>query len=284
MRFGLVIDALDDARPLEDLIDRAGAVEDAGFDLVWLPENAGLPAPMVSAAALAPRLESLRVGVAVAAGVNPVYLAEEAAVADLCLGGRLVLAVGARDAGLLSETVEVLLAAMAARPFRHEGTRWRIPANLPENEVNRQEKVRITPAGAQLETPLWLTGPAAVPVAADWGLSFVAAHSTQATVADWAAVESRLGRVAARLRRIGVLDVDVATDGSVDDEPLVDRLRADQRAWGMDVALLRLPALSPAAHRRALTDLARWVLPRVQLDRLPTGLEQYWKQREDTAR
>lgn len=278
-----MVDSLDTDAPLDDLIAQARAAEDAGFDLIWLRESDALPAPMIAAAALAPHSSSLRVGVAVAAGVNPVYLAEEAAVADQCLGGRLVFAVGSDDAGLLAETVDVLVAATAARPFRHEGERWQIPANLKENEVNREDRVRITPATAQLELPIWVTGPHAATIARERGLSFVGEQDPETLDREWQRTEARLGRAADRLRRVAVRPVVAEPNGAIDDEAVVAALRADYRAWGMDVALVTLPALSSAARARALGEMAARVLPRVQLDQLPPGLEEYWKQRQETV-
>lgn len=287
MRFGLVVDALDPAGPLDDLIRQAAAAEQAGFDLVWLPELAGsIPSPAVAAAALAPHTSSVHVAVELQAGVNPVYLAEEAAVADLCLGGRLVLAVTSDDADLLAETADVLLAATSARPFRHEGTRWQIPANLPENVVNREERVRVTPATAQLELPIWLSGPAAPEPARERCLTHVgsANDSTESVATEWQRTAERLGRAADRLRRVAVRALPSSEGMRVDTDALVDRLRADQCAWGMDIALIQFPhQMSQPDRLRTLDAIAAHVMPRVQLDRLPPGLEQHWKQRQETA-
>ena len=286
MRFGLLVDDLDPAEPLADLVRRARAAEDSGFDLVWLREARGVPAPQIAAAALAPHLATMHVGVDVVAGVNPVYLAEEAAVVDLCLGGRSVFAVRSDDAGLLAETVDVVLDGTAPRPFRHQGERWQIPANLPTNEVNRENRVRVTPASAQLELPVWVCGPHAAAIARERCLSFLgdAATGTAELAAEWAATEAHLGRATSRLRRPAIRTVDAEPDGSLDADAMVEALRADYRAWGLDVVLVDLPAgLDPAARERALDRLATRVLPRVQLDRLPPGLEDYWQQRQEAA-
>lgn len=288
MRFGLVIDSLSPAEPLADLVRQAVAAESAGFDLVWLPQGAGaLSAPVVCAAALAAHTTGVRVAVQAEAGVNPVYLAEEAAVADLCLGGRLVFAVGATAPDLLGETVDVLLAATAARPFRHAGPRFRIPAGLPENEVNRAERVRVTPAPAALELPIWLTGPHAAEVAIARCLTFVGAttDSPEQLEGAWRRAAARLGPAVNRLRRVAVRDVSIDPAGTLDDDALVHRLRHDQRGWGMDVALIRLPAEATFDARvRAIGELAAQVMPRLQLDILPPGLETYWKQRQEDSR
>jgi alkanesulfonate monooxygenase SsuD/methylene tetrahydromethanopterin reductase-like flavin-dependent oxidoreductase (luciferase family) len=241
---------------------------------------------MVAAAALAPHTSTIRVGVELAAGVNPVYLAEEAAVADLVLGGRLVLAVGSPDAGLLAETTDVLLAATAARPFRHVGDRWRIPANLPANTTNPADRVRVTPATAQLELPIWLTGPHGPRIARERCLTFVGAAKASVAVlaTQWARAEEELGLAVNRLRRVAERELALGPSGALDDEAIVASLRGDQREWGMDVVLVRPPAqASMDARLRAIEELAATVMPRVQLDALPPGLEQYWKQRQEAA-
>lgn len=264
-------------RPLGALRDDALRVEELGLDLLWLDQRRGIAAPLVWAAALAGTTAQLRIAAAVAVGeVTPLYVAEEAAVADLALGGRLVL--GAYPAaGAVSrfpEAAELLLRALAPRPFRHEGEHWRVPAGLPGNRFNVEERVRVTPAPAQLELPLWLLGPTAVAVAPPLGLPPVIEGGDGSA---WTAVEQALGAAALRLRRPALLEVDVAPDGELDDEALVTRLQAAEREWGLDVAVVVLAAgLEPSARARALRTLARRVRPRVQLDRLPPGLEEHW--------
>lgn len=287
MRFGLVIDAFDASDPLDALIRQAVAAEEAGFDAVWLPGSTDLlPSPAVAAAALAPHTSYIRVGVELTAGTHPIYLAEEAAVADLCLGGRLVVAIRSDDAGLLAETTDVVLAAIAARPFRHEGQRWRIPANLVENEVNRADRVRVTPASAQLELPVWLTGSAAADVARERCLTFVGSVDDTAPVMAerWQQAEVRLALAVRRLRRVAFRILQTDATGSFNDDAVVAQLRDDQQAWGMDVVLVRLPAeVGLAARLRTVGELATKVVPRVQLDRLPPGLEEYWKRRQEVT-
>lgn len=286
MRFGLVAQVSGPGAALDELVQQAVGAERAGFDLVWLAQSDSLPAPAVAAAALAPHTAHIHVGMQVRASVNPVYLAEEAAVADLCLGGRTVLALESDDPGLLAETADVVQSGLAPRPFRHEGVRWQIPANLPANVVNREERVRITPASAQLELPVWLTGAESVDVAAERCLTFVGAAtaSTGELSSAWGRAEARLGPAVHRLRRVAVREVGCEPDGAIDADAVVEQLRADQRGWGMDIVLVALPAtVSPDARLRAVDDLARWVVPRVQLDRLPPGLEQYWQERQEAT-
>jgi alkanesulfonate monooxygenase SsuD/methylene tetrahydromethanopterin reductase-like flavin-dependent oxidoreductase (luciferase family) len=159
MRLAAVVRELEEARRAEAL----------GFDAVWLDER-DLGAPLVVAAAVAAQTTGLRLIACVDAGPHPVTLAEEAIVADLASNGRLVLVVRSDDAELLGETVEVLQLAFAARPFRHDGPRWRIPAGLPEHEA-LGERLRVTPAPAQLQLPVWTAGGAGAEVAATRGVA-----------------------------------------------------------------------------------------------------------------
>lgn len=282
MRFGLALRAVDGDDPMPGLTAQAQAAEEHGFDLVWLteppPGSADLASPLVGASGLAGTTDYIRVAAEVNAGAHPIYLAEEAIVADLSLGGRCTLVVHADDSDLLTETVEVLLAAIAARPFRHEGHRWRIPANLPQNTVNVQHAVRVTPAPAQLELPIWVAGAAGAPVAKRYGLPYVDADA--ATAADtWRRTSAALGAAAARLRRPAVRFVETDRAGHLDADRLVHALRDEQHGWGLDVLVAQLPdALSVDGRVTAVRELATKVRPRVQLDRLPPGLEDFWQE------
>jgi alkanesulfonate monooxygenase SsuD/methylene tetrahydromethanopterin reductase-like flavin-dependent oxidoreductase (luciferase family) len=257
MRLGVVLQ--------EPWAEDAALAEELGFDLVWIEEREAF-APLVVAAAVGAVTSGIRIVASVGAGVHPVTLAEEAAVADLATGGRLALAVGDDDDELLAETVDVLFQAFAARPFRHEGPRWRIPANLPEHE-HAEERVRVTPPPAQLEPTIWLTGAAAPAVGRSRGLSFVSEGGQ-----GWPEAERALGPAAARLRRIGFAAVDVP----VEPEPLVQRLLAGREAWGLDVAVLTLSSVGDA-RREALRVVVQQVRPRLQLNRVPAGLQAQWQ-------
>jgi alkanesulfonate monooxygenase SsuD/methylene tetrahydromethanopterin reductase-like flavin-dependent oxidoreductase (luciferase family) len=275
VRLGLVLCAAPGSDGFDSLVAQAGAAEAAGLDLAWLESGDG-PA-LVSVAALAARTSVLRLAACVPAGAHPLEIAEGAAVADNCSNGRLVLVVEdvSGDRELLAETVDVLVAALASRPFRHDGARWQVPANLPENELP-QERIAVTPSPAQLELPLWLAGPAAADVARERGLSHVSAEARAA--ADWAQTEALLARAAARLRRPAALTVDADEDGGFAVDDLVERLRSAQRTWGLDVAALRLPeGVGDAARLRAVHTIAAQVRPRVMLDELPRGLDSLWR-------
>jgi alkanesulfonate monooxygenase SsuD/methylene tetrahydromethanopterin reductase-like flavin-dependent oxidoreductase (luciferase family) len=159
MRFAAVLREFGEARRAEAL----------GFDAVWLDER-DLGAPLVVAAAVAAQTTGLRLIACVDAGPHPVTLVEETIVADLASNGRIVLVVRSDDAELLGETVAVLQLAFASRPFRHDGPRWRIPADLPEHD-RLGERLRVTPAPAQLQLPVWTAGAAGAVVAAARGIT-----------------------------------------------------------------------------------------------------------------
>lgn len=251
------------------------AAEALGFDVAWVDE-ANCPAPFVVTGGIASQTSAIRIAASVSAGPHPVTLAEEASVADLATGGRLVLVVGSSDAELLTETMQLIFKAWAARPFRHQGARFTAPARLPEHE-HAEERLRVTPTPAQLEPTVWLRGSAASGVALQYGLAPVIENGDRDQ--HWRRAESsQRGMATDRLRRPGLLPVPAEGDGSLDPSALVGALGSEQSAWGMDVAVLALPsALDVPARRRALQIIATEVRPRVQMDRLPAGLEQYWQ-------
>jgi len=225
----------------EPWLPAAERAESLGFDAVWIDQSEA-PAPLVVAASVASRTRGVRLLACVDAGPHPVALAEEAIMADLASNGRLVLVVRGDEPGLLAETVDVLHLAFAPRPFRHEGVRWRIPAGLPEHDVVG-DRLRVTPAPAQLELPVWVAGAAGAEVAAARGMTFAAAEDERSPE------DPRPGR---RVRRYRAADV--------------ERLRAE---WP-DLAILDVPDAE-------LVTVATHIRPRLQLDALPPGLEDYWE-------
>jgi alkanesulfonate monooxygenase SsuD/methylene tetrahydromethanopterin reductase-like flavin-dependent oxidoreductase (luciferase family) len=276
MRLGIVLDVAAGEAPLGSLVEQAVAAEEHGLELAWLEAGPATGPPLITAAALGARTTVLRLAACVAAGEHPLAIAEAAAVADNCSNGRLVLAVASDDAALLMETADALLAATAAGPFRHAGERWTIPAHRPEND-GAQERIVVTPATVQLELPLWLAGAAAPAVARSRGLASVAGTTDGDPAKEWRTTEDQLGPAAARLGRPGIYTPAVGPDGAFDDGELVELLRADQQAWGLDLAVVRLPSsLGAVARVRAIQRLASWVKPRVIQVPLPDGLEDDW--------
>jgi alkanesulfonate monooxygenase SsuD/methylene tetrahydromethanopterin reductase-like flavin-dependent oxidoreductase (luciferase family) len=275
MRFGVVLQADRHGPPLESLTRQALAAQAAGFDLLWLEEGGGAGPALLTAAAIGARTSVIRLLACVRVGAHPLEIAEGATVADNCSNGRLVLALSdAGEAGMMAETADVLLSAFAARPFRSNGTHWKIPANLPENE-EAERQITVTPPPAQLELPLWLEGSGAPGLARSLALPYVTPDGAGPAVARaaWEETERVLGASARRLRRPAMYAL------QSDAERLIARLREEQLGWGMDVAIIRLDgALGDEARARAVHTIASRVRPRVTLHELPTGIEAHWRQ------
>lgn len=285
MRLGAEIDLVHVR--LADVASRAAQVEEAGLDLVWLTPAADRPQEaLVAAAACAATTRWLHVGVhAVSGSRHPLHLAEELHVLDQLLGGRLVAAVAdeADDRDRLAETLSVLLSGQAARPFRHAGRNWTIPAGLPENTISPERRLRVTPAPFGLHAEPWLHGLAGTACAARFGLSLIAAaEDTAADVsAAWERIAASLGDAAIRIRRAAFRPL--VGDGVAGAGLLVSALRAERDRWGMDTAIVRVPGVpDTAGWGRALRVLAGHVRPRLQLDRLPSGVEEFWDERLTT--
>ncbi len=219
------------------------AADELGLDIVLLcaePCFSATADALVAAAFLAPRTEAIRLAALTPVGSHPVLIAEQAAVADNASGGRfqLVLDGGSGPSSLLSETVEVVLAASGPRAFRHAGEHWQIPADPAPETV-----VAVTPKPAQLELPVWLAGTHAASVARRYGLSHMVDIDDRSNEAatEWGEAERRLGDVTRRLRRPGTVLLGCRDEGTFDADLTADELRAESASWGLDVVLLRLP-------------------------------------------
>lgn len=247
----------------EDVFAAGRAARDAGLDGVLFAATTALPAPLLVAAAVAPVVDGILLAAEVPLGDrHPIEVAEEAAVTDLAAAGRLIMV--ARPAGhetTFGEALDLLRTAWAARPFAFEGATWRVPARLPQNEHNLEERVRVTPAPLQPRLDLWTAG--AAPDAAR-ALGHLADHADGLAEA-WARAEATLGPAligAPRARR------HVFSPG------LVDELRAGRAAFGQDWAVVRA-SVADAAR------IGAEVRPHVQLDRLPAAIEAHWRLRYD---
>jgi alkanesulfonate monooxygenase SsuD/methylene tetrahydromethanopterin reductase-like flavin-dependent oxidoreductase (luciferase family) len=251
-------------RTLENVLDAGEAAWHHGLDGVLLSATHELPAPLVSAAALASRVPDLLLAVEVVVGErHPIELAEEAIITDTVAHGRLILAAapapGFEDR--YGETLDLLRHAFAARPFRFEGEHWVVPAGLPENVHNVEELVRVTPTPPRARVELWGAGSGREEALAR-GLGHLAAEadSDEALAASWAGVEGHPWSIGSpRARRL-------TWRGA---EDALRRLAGGRKAFGQDWAAVR-------ADADALEELAHVVRPRIQLDRLPPGLEQHW--------
>lgn len=263
MRFLLELPASAD---LPVMASAARGAQAAGLDGILLSQALGLPTPLLTAAALAPEVPDLRLAVELEVGVrHPFEIAEEAAVVDLVSGGRLVLIArptrGAEED--FPEALELLQRALSARPFRFEGRRWRVPANLEANAYRIDSQVRMMPAPAQLRMEIWGTGSARDHALA-CALGYLAGREEdQALLGDaYRAAERSVG-----LPLIGAIRAQ--RDQLDSAEALTSRLLAGRRMFGQDLVVV------PGGASTAQV-LARQVSPRVQLNRLPPGLEQFW--------
>jgi alkanesulfonate monooxygenase SsuD/methylene tetrahydromethanopterin reductase-like flavin-dependent oxidoreductase (luciferase family) len=143
-----------------DVIEWADSVgfERVGFGEHHQSDDGYLPCPLVFAAAAGARTRRIRVRISIllAALYDPLRLAEEVAVADLCTQGRLDLALGVgyveadftafgrdfhRRGRTLDELIPFLRRAWSGEPFDHEGT-----------------TVRVTPTPMQDPMPIFLGG------------------------------------------------------------------------------------------------------------------------------
>jgi alkanesulfonate monooxygenase SsuD/methylene tetrahydromethanopterin reductase-like flavin-dependent oxidoreductase (luciferase family) len=129
-------------------LDMCAWADERGFRTIGLGEHhqspdGYLPAPLVFAAAVGARTRRVRVRCSVLLGVlyDPIRLAEEIAVADLCLGGRLDVGLGVgyveadfdafgkdfhRRGRDLDELIPLLRTAWSGEPFEYRGTTVRV--------------------------------------------------------------------------------------------------------------------------------------------------------------
>lgn len=142
--------------------DMVAWADEHGFTYASFGEHHGsddgyLPNPLQVAAACGPITTRVRLRLSIVASLyDPVRLAEEIAVADICTGGRLEPAIMAgyrpaefamfakrldRRKAMMDETLYVLEHAFRGEPFEYRGT-----------------TVLVTPVPVQQPMPLWLGG------------------------------------------------------------------------------------------------------------------------------
>lgn len=249
---------------------RARAVESAGLDLVWVPDGGSTTTSAVAlAAAVAARTDHVRIAVDVPLGDHhPLHAAEEVAVLDLVSAGRVVVVARAAEGcppGRVEEALAVARAAWRARPFRHEGPTWTVPANLPANSVNIEDRIRVTPSPAQLVVPVWLQGMDELAARLD----LPAVHDLGWPMGTAPTAEGP----ASSSPTPGLLRL---PSGRPDVHALTSRLRGARRRLGLDLVVVD-PVDGPGQVADLLAGRVRGAL---QLDRLPDGVEAEWDRRE----
>jgi alkanesulfonate monooxygenase SsuD/methylene tetrahydromethanopterin reductase-like flavin-dependent oxidoreductase (luciferase family) len=251
---------------LDTLTAQAQSAHAAGLDGIMLRQSRSVPVPLIVAAALAGRVEDLLLAVEVEVGDrHPFELAEEVAVVDLASAGRLVLVARPAEGTEpeYGEALDLIRTALTARPFRFQGRRWRVPAELPENVHNLETHVRLMPAPAQVRVEIWGAG-AGRDDALQRGLGYLADAD-----ADPEELARAHERAAAGLRPAAIGAPRARRDNLEDSDALVTRLRAGREAFGQDWAVVGGDADAAAA-------LGTEVRPRVQLHRLNPALERLW--------
>jgi hypothetical protein len=201
-------------------------------------------------------------------------------VTDQLLRGRLGVAcaeaeVGAK-AGELGEMLHVLRSGLRSRPFRHAGPRWSFPRPA---EDGTQGLILVTPPPAQLEFPIWLVGASLLELALDRGLTVVAREGDDLPTMrrHWQNVDAISGHAAGRHPRVAIRTFARPTSLAGDVGFAVSQLESERVAWGMDIAVVRLPTdLSTGERLEAIEVLATRVRPRVQGTELPTELVESW--------
>jgi probable F420-dependent oxidoreductase len=148
-----------------DLLGFAGAVQDSGFDGIWLSDVPAGPVldPLLGLALVAGRTQRLRLGAnIVPLGRNPFLLAKELAQLDRLCDGRLLLSFvtgidqpgerevlglnGATRGAVLEEVLELVRAWWAGHAVSHRSERW--------------EFTDLRPVATPVQDPLevWLGG------------------------------------------------------------------------------------------------------------------------------
>ena len=169
MRLGLGPIELKDVASYEELTALARLAAASSFDAVWVGESrADGVGGAIAAAAMVGQAVPVRVGAVVEAGLyHPLHLAEDIAVADLTLAGRLevLLRVASAESSLryespgerawFEEHLSVLAAALSGAHLQWNGPRLRIPGRLDANQP-APKRLALNPRPAQPAVPIWL--------------------------------------------------------------------------------------------------------------------------------
>lgn len=168
VRVGVGLGLFDGAPSAERLWRAVDAMEDIGYDSIWLSDSATRAdlAPLPTLAAIAARTSRLKLGIGVLVFPprNPVLLAKELATVDMLSGGRLLPAAGlgidvpierealgvapAERVARLEEAIEVIRLLWPGEPVTFEG------------RFTKLTNVRLSPAPARKKLEIWLGGQA----------------------------------------------------------------------------------------------------------------------------
>jgi alkanesulfonate monooxygenase SsuD/methylene tetrahydromethanopterin reductase-like flavin-dependent oxidoreductase (luciferase family) len=149
-----------------EMLEEISAAEELGFDSAWLTEHHFLndgycPSLLLTAAAIGARTKKIRIGTGVLLLPlhDPIRIAEDAAVADIISGGRLILGLGLgyrkeefegfgvslkERKGRMEEGLEILQKSWADGPFSFQG------------RYHTYKNVNVTPKPVQKPIPIWI--------------------------------------------------------------------------------------------------------------------------------
>jgi alkanesulfonate monooxygenase SsuD/methylene tetrahydromethanopterin reductase-like flavin-dependent oxidoreductase (luciferase family) len=241
------------ARPSAEIYGRAlemaQAAESLGFRNVWLAEHhfstyGYLSRPAQLATYIAARTTRLRVGTAVIVVPlhHPLVIAEEIATLDLLAGGRVDIGLGRgyqhyeferfgleleSGRGRWEESVDIILQALAGRPFSYEGKFFRIP----ETSVFPQPVQQPHP-------PIWITAqsPDSIEAAVRRGFN-VLTGGFGIPLERTAEFRRLFDRLVADLRPPRPLEVGVQRAVYVTPDAADARAAAEEARWNMRVTL-----------------------------------------------
>ena len=230
-------------------IEMAQAAEAHGFRNVWLAEHhystyGYLSRPVQLATYIAAKTTRLRVGTAVIVVPlhHPLVIAEDIATLDLLSGGRLDVGLGRgyqhyeferlgieleSSRARWEESVDVILKALAGRPFTHEGKFF----TIPETSVFPQPLQQPRP-------PIWITAqsPDSVEAAVRRGFN-VLTGGFGVPIERMAEFRRLFDRVVAEVRPPRPLEVGVQRAVYVTDSEADARAAAEEARWNMRVTL-----------------------------------------------
>jgi alkanesulfonate monooxygenase SsuD/methylene tetrahydromethanopterin reductase-like flavin-dependent oxidoreductase (luciferase family) len=300
MKFGLFANIHDSTKSrdysemVNEMREVAGFLDDAGFDMIWLPEHhfsvwgrEMMGNPLLMAADLAARTKRLRIGLgaAIIPFWHPLRLAEDIALLDHLTGGRLEFGVGRGNYGLEAqnlnpladpnnqamnlkvfvESLHCVRAALANDRFSYKGDIYQFPA--PGFKADRAHSVDdpayVDPATGELIKLTTFPRPKQRPYPPMWQMNSEAIEGVRAAASmDMGIVMWRASVKAIRMRLEAYKETHDATFGG-------------DIALGAKTAIMRdtFVAESEAEARRiaegacmAALDFANWRGPRVFMD------------------